>query len=226
MLCDMKKVLKKIIKILLIAIAAVAAVTLALDIIVVASASGRILREDWTDAQGADCILVLGCGLRSGKPSPMLADRLDRAIELYEQGVSGKILVSGDHGQADYDEVNVMKNYCVENGVPSEDVFMDHAGFSTYDSMYRAQTVFRVERCVVVTQQYHLYRAVYIGQSLGIETWGVPARQVRYSGQLYRDLREVIARDKDLIKTLFRPASQFGGEAIPVSGNGNVTNDK
>lgn len=223
----MKRAAKKTVKILIIVIAALIALILVMNFIVVMSAARHILTEDeCTDIDKVDCILVLGCGLYRGKPSPMLADRLDMAIALYNQGVSDKILVSGDHGQADYDEVNVMKQYCLDNGVPSEDVFMDHAGFSTYDSMYRAGSVFQVEKCIVVTQKYHLYRAVYVGQRLGLDTYGVPAREVNYAGQLYRDVREIIARDKDLLKTIFKPAAVFGGEAIPVSGNGDITNDR
>ena len=128
----------------------------------------RVVSEGDAASFNADCILVLGCGVRPDKtPSLMLADRLDKAIELYKSGACGKILMSGDHGGEYYDEVNVMKDYAVAAGVPSQDVFMDHAGFSTYDSMYRAGDVFQVEKAIVVSQRYHVYRAVYIGERLG-----------------------------------------------------------
>lgn len=174
-----------------------------------------------------DCIMVLGCGLRvDGTPTKMLADRLDKGIELYQAGVAEKLLMSGDHGRLDYDEVNQMKQYAIDKGVPSEDIFMDHAGFSTYESMYRAKEIFQVSKMAVVTQNYHLNRAVYIGIRLGIDTYGVSAKQVRYGGQLMRDLREVLARNKDLVICMLRPSPTYLGEAIPVSGNGDITNDK
>lgn len=176
---------------------------------------------------GADCIMVLGCGLRKdGEPTQMLKDRLDTGIALYQAGAAPKLLMSGDHGREHYDEVNKMKEYAVERGVPSEDVFMDHAGFSTYESMYRAREIFQVERMVVVTQEYHLYRAVYDAAHMGIETVGVPSKKVRYGGQRRRDLREILARNKDIAACVVKPKPTYLGEAIPVSGDGNVTNDK
>ena len=173
----------------------------------------------------ADCILVLGCGVRpTGEPSLMLRDRLDMGLALYEQGASPKLLMSGDHGRKEYDEVNVMKNYAMAAGVPSEDVFMDHAGFSTYESMYRARDVFCVKSVIIVSQQYHLYRAVYDARALGLEAYGVAAEDVAYLGQTLRDVREILARNKDFFYCLFHPEPTFLGEAIPVFGDGNATN--
>ncbi len=175
----------------------------------------------------ADCILVLGAGVREGgKPSLMLSDRLNTSIALYEYDVCDRLLMSGDHGRVEYDEVNVMKSIAVEAGVPSEHVFMDHAGFSTYDSLYRAKHIFQAERVIIVTQQYHLYRALYIARSLGIEAIGVAAPGENYYGQTYREVREMAARTKDFLLTITKPEATIMGEAIPVSGDGNVTNDK
>ena len=156
----------------------------------------------------------------------MLKDRLDQGIALYQAGAAPKLLMSGDHGRVHYDEVNKMKEYAMGQGVPSEDVFMDHAGFSTYESMYRARDIFQVEKMIVVTQEYHLYRAVYNAGHMGIEAIGVPSKKVRYGGQKMRDLREVLARNKDIAACLLKPKPTYLGEAIPVSGDGNVTNDK
>lgn len=182
--------------------------------------------EAAAELSGMDCIMVLGCGLRpDGTPTRMLKDRLDQGIALYQSGVAPKLLMSGDHGRVKYDEVNKMKQYAIDLGVPSEDIFMDHAGFSTYESMYRSREVFQVERMIVVTQEYHLYRAVYNGNHLGVETYGVAAKKVRYGGQRRRDLREVLARNKDVLACLCKPKPTYLGEAIPVSGNGDVTND-
>ena len=173
-----------------------------------------------------DCILVLGAGIRNNKPTPMLQDRLDRAIELYISKLSNKIIVSGDHGTKDYDEVNVMKKYLIENGVPSEDIFMDHAGFSTYDSIYRTKKIFKAKNIIIVTQEYHLYRALYIAKKLNINALGASATTRIYSGESIREFREIIARDKDFIKCIFKPKPKYLGKEIPITGDGNITNDK
>ncbi len=170
--------------------------------------------------------MVLGCGLEAdGSPSPMLHDRLQQGVALYQKEAAPKLLVSGDHGREEYDEVNAMKRFAEEQGIPSEDVFMDHAGFSTYESVYRARDIFQVRRMVIVTQEYHLSRALYIAKRLGIEAWGVPADPRTYSGQTARDLREILARDKDFLTCILKPKPTYLGKAIPVNGNGNLTND-
>ncbi len=174
-----------------------------------------------------DCILVLGAGvLPDGSPGPMLRERIEMGVRLYEAGAAPKLLMSGDHGRKGHDEVNAMKDTALAAGVPSEDIFMDHAGFNTYDSMYRAQAIFGAERVVVVTQAYHLPRALYIASRLGLEAVGVPCDTRRYSGQLNRDIREILARDKDFFQCIFLPESTLLGEAIPLSGSGDVTNDR
>ena len=182
--------------------------------------------EEAAQLDDVDCILVLGCGVKAdGTPSLMLRDRLERSVQLYQQGVAPKLLMSGDHGQEDYDEVGAMKRYAMDAGVPSSDVFMDHAGFSTYESMYRAKEVFQAEKIVIVSQEYHLYRAIYIAQALGMEAYGVAADGQDYAGQWGRDVREVLARVKDFFTALLQPMPTYLGEAVPVSGDGNVTND-
>lgn len=187
----------------------------------------RILSAKDAKEIQADCILVLGCGVRpDGSPSLMLRDRLETAVALYEMGASDRLLASGDHGQKEYDEVNAMKEYILARGIPSEAVFMDHAGFSTYDSVYRAGGVFQAKKILIVSQNYHLPRALYIAERLGLDAYGVSAQDVRYGGQGYRDLREKIARAKDFFAAWIQPEPQYLGEAIPVSGDGNVTNDK
>ena len=217
--------LKKRLLIIAAALAALAAGTVFVpDIIVVSSAKDRIITaNEAAELENTDCVLVLGAGVRDGSPTPMLRDRLITGISLYESGVAPKIIMSGDHGREDYDEVNVMKSYAVENGVPDSDVFMDHAGFSTYDSVYRAKAVFEADSIIIVTQKYHLYRALYIAEKLGVNAVGVAADLDDYSGQLKRDLREIAARDKDFFSCLFKPEPKYLGEKIPVSGDGNIT---
>lgn len=195
--------------------------------IVKSAADGRLLSIEEAASLDADCILVLGAGVYSGgQPSPMLSDRLDYGIRLYENGAASKLLMSGDHGRVDYDEVNVMKEYAMERGVPSRDIFMDHAGFSTYESLYRARDIFEAESILIVTQEYHMYRALYIAERLGLEAYGVCSDPREYAVQWYRDIREVAARAKDFIQCIHMPEPTFLGEAIPVSGDGDVTNDK
>lgn len=217
---------KKIIKILKITILLILMgiiAVISIDRFVVLTAEKYIYEEN-IDIEDLDCILVLGCAVWGGDtPSPMLADRLDKAIELYEAGVAPKIIVSGDHGDLYYDEVSVMWQYCIDAGVPSEDIFRDHAGFSTYESMYRAKAVFDVEKMVVVTQQYHLYRAVYSARALGVAAYGVSADDIEYTGQLYREVREILARVKDFAFVIIDVQPSFLGDTIPVSGDGNIT---
>ncbi len=173
-----------------------------------------------------DCIIVLGAGVRAdGSPSPMLQDRLITGIKLYEDGVSDRMIMSGDHTKKGYDEVNIMKKYAIDKGIPSEHIFMDHAGISTYDSIYRAKEIFQADKIIIVTQKYHLYRALHIAERLGVEAYGISADVRAYAGQDLRELREKAARVKDFIKAAVKPDSKIGGEAIPVSGNGDVTND-
>ena len=173
-----------------------------------------------------DCIIVLGCRVNGETPSPMLSDRLTRGVELYDMSAAPKLLMSGDHGRVSYDEVNAMKQFAIDRGVPSEDVFMDHAGFSTYETMYRAKEVFAAKRVIIVTQKYHLYRAVYIAEQLGLEAYGVDSDLQSYIKQPYYNAREILARDKDFVKVIFKPKPTYLGEVIPISGSGDLTNDK
>ena len=198
-----------------------------LNIYVTSSTKKQIVnKNDYSKLNDIDCIVVLGAGIWGDKPSPLLQDRLDTAISLYENNVSSKIIMTGDHGRKNYDEVNIMKDYTIKNGIKSEDIFMDHAGFSTYESIYRAKEIFKAKKVVIVTQKYHLYRALYIANKLGLEAYGVNSDPRRYSGASYRELREVLARNKDFFKCIIKPKPTYLGEVIPVSGNGNITNDK
>ena len=161
-----------------------------------------------------DCIMVLGAGLWDGEPSPMLKERLDFGLQAYSTGCSTKFLMSGDHGTEEYDEVNAMKDYVIANGVDPDDVFLDHAGFSTYESMYRARDVFKTEKMLIVTQKYHLYRAVYNARKLGIDAYGFDREELKYP--IYNDLRESAARVKDFFYCIAKPEPTYLGEEIPV----------
>ena len=222
--------MKKIAKygvICLIIVIALMLIILGINLYVKSSTKNQIIENnDYSNLKDIDCIVVLGAGIWGDKPSPMLEDRLLQAIDLYQNNVSSKIIMSGDHGKQDYAEVNTMKNFAIDKGVPSESIFMDHAGFSSYESIYRAKEIFGAKKIVIVTQKYHLYRALYIANQLGIEAYGVGADPRQYVGATYRELREILARNKDFIKCIFKPEPTYLGDTIPVSGNGDITNDK
>jgi vancomycin permeability regulator SanA len=173
---------------------------------VVHSTKDAILTQEDTPPQDLDCILVLGCGIHpDGSPTPMLASRLARGAELYEAGWADKILLSGDNSGKSYNELATMERVILELGVPQEALVMDHAGFSTYESIYRAKHEFGMQRVVIVTQEYHLYRALYLADALGLEAWGVAAAPRNDAGQIGRSLREILARDKDFFTAILQP---------------------
>ena len=180
----------------------------------------EMLREGET----TDCILVLGCSVVNQKPSADLKGRLDKTYELYKLSPH-KILVSGDHSEDGYyNEVNVMKDYLVEKGIPSSDIFLDHYGFSTYDSIYRTYHTFGVRRVTIVTQDFHIYRSVFLARSIGMETIGVASVDKAGGGESVWNLREIFARDKDFLASLFWPDPVRTGDDIPLTGNGDDTN--
>ena len=219
--------MKKIIKYITLLVLIISIIIISINLYVVNITKQQISKIEEIDLnKDVDCIVILGAGVRGNSPSPMLEDRLITGIELYNKRISDKIIVSGDHGKEYYDEVNVMKTYLQENNIKSENIFMDHAGFSTYDSIYRIKEIFKAQKIIIVTQEYHLYRALYIAKQLDVEAYGVVANRREYQFQLKRDIREMAARVKDFIKTIFKPEPKYLGEIIPVSGNGNITNDK
>ena len=162
----------------------------------VCSVGDRIVED--LDGERYDCILVLGAGLKSdGTPSAMLADRLEVAIKLYKEGVSDVILLSGDHKDDSYNEVSSMERYCLVSGVPENAIVKDGKGYSTFESILNTKNSDKYERILIVTQKYHLYRAIYIAERLGMSAEGVDATLRPYRNQLFRELREVAARTKD-----------------------------
>ncbi|MCX8033253.1 MAG: YdcF family protein [Thermoleophilia bacterium] len=188
-------------------------------------AARKHIVSDLSQAPEAQCAIVLGAKVYpDGTPAPMLADRLETGIKLYEIGKVKKLLLSGDHGQATYDEVNVMLEYVLARGVPSEDVFTDHAGFDTYDTMYRARDVFQVRTALVVTQAFHLPRAVYTARTLGLEATGVAADIQPYTDELQNRAREWLARVKAALELhITHPKPKYLGSPIPIEGDGRST---
>ncbi len=173
---------------------------------------------DIDKAPKTQAVLILGAKVsQSGRMSPMLYDRVETALDLYNEGKVEKFLVSGDHGKKNYDEVNPIKEYLLKKDIPPEDIFLDHAGFDTYDSLFRAKYIFQVQSLTVVTQNFHLPRAVYLGRSLVIDTYGVSADRQFYGGIEHNKSRETIASIKAFFDIHFRAKPKYLGEPIPIT---------
>lgn len=216
---------RRIMTVLLIIVLALVLLVLGLNILVVAGTKSNILSEEEAcGLEDVDCILVLGCHVRAdGSPSDMLNDRVQVGIRLYQGSASDRLLMSGDHGTESYNEVKTMKDLAVNSGIDADDVFCDHAGFSTYESMVRAKKVFGAKKILIVTQGYHLSRAVYIAKWFGMEAYGVASDEQTYVGQFKRDVREVAARCKDVIYCIFAPEPTYLGDPISLEGKGSQT---
>ncbi len=197
---------------------------LVINLVIVDSSRSHIV-AGVADAPSAKVAIVLGAKVdTNGVPSPILADRLDTAIRLYKEGKVTRLLMSGDHGTTTYDEVNAMLDYATSRGVPSKDVFTDHAGFDTYSTMYRARDVFKVTKALVVTQRFHLARAVYTARELGLDATGVPADIQSYGGEWRFAVRDWLARVKAFFQLhVTHPKPRFLGPAIPIDGDGGAS---
>lgn len=219
--------LKKLLLVLGVLCFAVAILFVSVNARVIRSSSPRLISEDTAaNLENVDCILVLGSSVQpNGTLNRVVRERVDTALALYESGVSERLLMSGDHGKVNYDEVNAMKQYCVDKGVNPDVIFLDHAGFNTYDSIYRAKAIFGVQKMIIVSQEYHLYRAVYIANKLGIEAYGVAAEQEADTA-LITNLRESVARVKDYFSCAFHLEPTVLGEPIPISGSAKLSDDK
>lgn len=201
--------MKKIFKYILIVLIVIILVPVIINFYVILSTKNRIVSGDSELLTDIDYIVILGAGIRRGKPSPMLEDRLKTGISLYNNDISNKILITGDHMNDNYDEVTVMKNYLLEHGIPEEDIITDNYGISTYDSIYRVKNVYKSNKVVIVSQRYHLYRALFLSDNLDLESYGVEADLRYYYGQWYREIREILARNKDFIKGIIKPKAVY-----------------
>ena len=179
------------------------------------------------DTPNADAIIIFGAYVDpKGNVTWMLADRLNAGYELYKAGKADRIVVTGDHGKKTYDEVNAMRKYLQNKGVPREDIFMDHAGFDTYESLYRAKEVFVIKKALLVSQEYHVKRALYIARALGLEAYGIGADTIVYPGMRFYRAREVGARFKAFAQAgVFKPKPTFLGDTIPIWSSGEMTDD-
>lgn len=197
------------------------------NIIVIASADEYVISfDDAAELSDVDCIIVLGAFVKDdGTLSSVLEERVNVGAELYQSGASKRILVSGDHSREDYNEVGAMKDYMTELGISADAVFTDHAGFDTYDSMYRARDIFQAQKVIIVTQKFHISRAVFIARSLGLDAYGVASdeyRDYRYLN-LITEAREIAARTKYVFDAIFKPKPTYLGEAIPIWGEASLS---
>jgi len=182
--------------------------------------SADYIFSDINKVPQAQTALILGARVfPDERMSSMLEDRSLTAFELYYKGKVKKILISGDHGEKGYDEVNTVKNWLLKKGVLAEDIFLDHAGFDTYDSLFRAKHIFQVESLIIITQNFHLPRAVYLGRNLDINAYGFVADKHFYRNIEYNEFREKIANIKGFFEIQFGSKPKYLGEPIPITGD-------
>jgi SanA protein len=208
-------------KYILLSVLAIAGVVLLLNALVLVSAKPSIVASQ-SELSKAKVVIILGAGVySSGKLTPILKDRVDTAISIYRNGLVEKILVSGDNGSITYNEVVPVWEYLLAAGIPEADIFLDHAGFDTYDTMYRAVAIFEVDSAIVVTQSFHLPRAVFLAEAVGIEAQGLSPADDRTS--IFNSLRESLARVKAVGDVLIKSDPTYLGESIPITGDGRET---
>ena len=172
-----------------------------------------------------DVGIVFGAGINGDQPSKYLKDRLDAGIALYKANRINKILLSGDNGRDEYDELTVMKNYCYKHGVDTTKIFIDYAGFDTYSTMYRAKHIFNIKKATLISQEYHLNRAIYIGQKLGIKSVGYSANNGEYLGYKYVTFREYGSIFKSFFDVLRNREPRFLGNPIDINGVSNYSKE-
>ena len=168
-----------------------------------------------TDVPPAPVAVVFGAGLWDGEPSPYLAHRLDAAAQLYATGRVEVVLVTGDNSRTDHDEPTAMRTYLVRHGVPDHRIVSDFAGFDTWDSCVRAKTIFGVDDAVLVSQDFHIRRAVALCRAAGVTGSGMGVAAPRDSVWLYGVARENLAAGKALLDATVRPDPHFLGPADP-----------
>ncbi|MBS4750788.1 YdcF family protein [Carnobacteriaceae bacterium zg-ZUI78] len=218
----MKKLRKYVMRFILV----VFLLTVIMNIYVIYKGNTKIVDNQTAQEFKADAIVVLGAGLQDGEPGSILQDRLNTAIELYKKGKTKKIIMSGDHSSDFYNEVSAMKLYAMQKGVPSQDIYLDHYGLNTYDSMYRAKYIFGVKSLIVVTQKYHLYRALHIAENLNLDVKGVASSLEWFNSKLEQEVREYFARVKSMYSLMMQEKSEFITPVVDLNGSGDDTNEQ
>jgi SanA protein len=214
----MKKVFRSAIIVLVVSLVAIILTSLIIKL-----KTDQYIYRDLVQAPKAQVAVILGAAiLKNGGLSPILRERVDRAQMLYEAGKVEKILVTGDNSTLAHNEVNPVRLYLLENNIPDQDIFLDHAGFDTYSSMYRARDIFLADSMIVVSQSFHLPRALFIARALGIKAYGFEADQSQSHYLLRNYFREMLANIKAVFNVLFHRAPKYLGEEIPLTGAGNI----
>lgn len=219
----MKTFLKKHFKKILIACLAIGIVIFSINYYIVKSTEDFVF-TDLKKLPKVDAIIVLGAKVTQEKLSYVLEDRVIAGVNIIYANKAEAILLSGDHGQKEYDEVNSMRKYMLRRkfNIKKEQIFMDHAGFDTYDSMFRAKVIFGIKSAIIVTQDFHINRSVYIARSLGIDAYGFAVDESIYKESLRLNwrIRELLSRVKAFKDVLINSNPTYLGEKIPISGNG------
>ena len=206
---------------LLVAIVIVVALIVGISYAILHISSDKYIYNDVSKLPHSQAAMILGAAvLQNGTLSAALKDRVDMAIKVYQAGKADKILVTGNNATVAYNEVNPVRKYLLAQGVPDADIFLDHAGFDTYSSMYRARDVFAVKSLIVVSQSFHLPRAVYIARYLGLDAVGVNADRGHYLA--YNYFREVFANVKALGDLILMRQPKYLGSVIPITGDGTL----
>ncbi|TCD02405.1 hypothetical protein EZ449_18375 [Pedobacter frigidisoli] len=182
--------------------------------------------EKMEDVPQSKIAIILGAGINGDKPSKYLKDRLDAGISLYKSKKVYKILLSGDNGRDEHDELTVMKLYCYQNGVDTNKIYIDYAGFDSYSTMYRAKHIFKVDTAILVSQKYHLNRCIYIGNKIGIKSYGFSANHGEYRGYKYYAFREKLSISKSIFDILFNRKPKYLGETVNINGQSNYSKDQ
>ena len=213
-----KKIIKSLIYASLLGIIAVLGINL-----FVKSQTDPVIFSKEKDTPGTKVAIIFGAGINNNKPSKYLKDRLDAGIELYKNNKIDKILLSGDNGSDEHDELTVMKLYCYQHGVDTNKIYLDYAGFDSYSTLYRSKYIFNIDTAILVSQKYHLNRCINIGNKLGIKSYGFAADKGTYQGYKYASFREYFAVVKSTIDLMIGRKPHFLGEKININGPSNYT---
>ena len=215
---------KKIIKLLIYASLLGIIVILGINLLVKSQTDPVIFSKE-KDTPGSKVAIIFGAGINNNKPSKYLKDRLDAGIELYKNNKIDKILLSGDNGSDEHDELTVMKLYCYQHGVDTNKIYLDYAGFDSYSTLYRSKYIFNIDTAILVSQKYHLNRCINIGNKLGVKSYGFAADKGTYQGYKYASFREYFALVKSIIDLMIGRKPHFLGEKISINGPSNYTKE-
>jgi SanA protein len=219
----MKKIRKFIL--LLIILSLIALVLVLLTSRNVTTKTEKTIFTELKDVPKAKVAVIFGAGINGDQPSRYLKDRLDAGISLYKNNKVDKILLSGDNGRDEYDELTVMKLYCQKNGVDTTEIYIDYAGFDSYSTMYRAKHIFHIDTAILVSQKYHLNRCLYLGDKMGIKSFGYSADRGAYPGYKYYTLREKLSVTKAVLDVIRNRKPKYLGGSVDINGKSNYTKE-